>query len=81
MTLRSGVYLAVAAAAFAAFWWLVDTASTNKVSKATETYNQENRDAADRVAEARQRVRACHADGGVWDRQAGKCHRSVPQPR
>lgn len=81
MSLRAGMLIAAAAAAIAALWWLVDITSANKVSQATETFNRENRDAADRVAEARQRVRACHADGGVWDRQAGKCLRAVPQPR
>lgn len=80
MSVRAGIWIAAAAAAFAALWWLIDITSANKVSQATEAFNQENRDAADRVAESRQRVRACHAGGGVWDRQAGKCLRAVPQP-
>ena len=81
MSLRLALYLATAGGALAAGWWLVDMASANRVSKATEIYNQENRDAADAAAEGRQRVRACYSDGGVWDRTTGKCLRFVPKPR
>lgn len=62
-------------------WKLVDLVASGRVSKATETYNQENRDAADAATEARARVRACYDGGGVWDRQAGQCRRLVPAAR
>lgn len=79
------IKLALAALALAAAlyggWRFTDLVAAGRVSRATETYNQENRDAADAVAEARARVRACHGAGGVWDRQTGRCLRSVPGAR
>lgn len=78
MSLRLGLLLAAGVLAALAAWRLADLVATARVSKATESFNQENRDAADSVAEARQRVRACHAGGGVWDRATGKCLRAVP---
>lgn len=62
-------------------WKIVDLVAAGRVSKAAETYNQENRDAADAATEARARVRACYAGGGLWNREAGECRRPVPQPR
>jgi ribonuclease PH len=81
MTLRLGLYLALAAAGLVAGWRIVDMVAAGKVTTATESYNQENRDVADAVAEAKQRVRACYAGGGLWDRQAGQCQRPVPRSR
>ncbi len=78
--IRIGIYLAAALALGWATWRIVDQVATGRVSKATEIYNQENRDAADAVAEARQRVRACHAAGRLWDRQAGQCLGPMPSP-
>ncbi|SEK37751.1 hypothetical protein SAMN04515666_101362 [Bosea lupini] len=81
MSLRAGIYLAGLGVIFLALWWLVDVASQNKVSQATETYNQENRDVADAASAARARVRDCYARGMLWDRTAGQCVRAVPSAR
>jgi hypothetical protein len=67
----------LAAGGFAA-WKAVDLVAAGRVTKATDSYNQENRDAADAIAEARLRVRACHTAGRVWDRQTGQCLGPVP---
>lgn len=78
MSLRLAAYAALAAGLLLAGWRVVDMVAAGRVGKATEIYNQEGRDAADAVAEARQRVRACHAAGRLWDRQAGECLGPVP---
>ncbi len=64
-----------------AAWHVVNLIAAGRVTKATETYNQENRDAADRAMDARARVRACYDGGGVWNRQAGQCERPLPPAR
>lgn len=82
VNLRLVLILAALAAGGAALWKLTDLVSAARVVKATDTINQENRDAADAIAEARQRVRACHARGGMrWDRATGECVRDVSVPR
>ena len=81
MSLRLALYAAIAAGLLFVGWRIVDLVATGRVSKATEIYNQENRDAADAVSAARARVRDCHARGLSWDRAAGECIRAVPQPR
>jgi hypothetical protein len=68
---------AVAATLFAG-WKLTELVSAARVVKAAETINQEGRDAADAIAEARQRVRACHQSGRMWDRATGQCGAAVP---
>lgn len=79
------IKLALAALALAAAlyggWRVTDLVAAGRVSRATEAYNQETRDAADAVAEARARVRACHGGGGVWDRATGQCVRSLSGAR
>ncbi len=76
------IKLALAAAALAGLlyvgWRVVDVLSNARVVKATETINQEGRDAADAIAEARARVRHCHLSGGLWDRATGQCRPAVP---
>jgi len=60
-------------------WKVSDLVASSRVTKATETVNQENRDAADKGAEARAGVRACRERGGMsWDRATGQCVRAVP---
>lgn len=76
--LRLILILASLAGGAAAFWKLTDLVSAARVVKATDTINQEGRDAADAIAEARQRVRACHLSGRMWDRAAGQCGAAVP---
>ncbi|WP_276199810.1 hypothetical protein [Chelatococcus sp. XZ-Ab1] len=38
---------------------------------------REQRDAVDAMAAARERVRACYAGGGLWDRASGQCRAAV----
>ncbi len=57
---------------------IVNLIVDGRVSKATEAINQDQRDAADAISEARARVRACHLGGGLWDRSTGQCVRPVP---
>lgn len=76
--------IAIAAAVLAAaigIWRVVDLIGDAREVKAIETVNQEGRDAADAIAEARQRVRACHAAGRLWNRATGECGAAVPVPR
>lgn len=80
--LRLLAFGAAVAATLYAGWTLTDLVASGRVVKATETINQEGRDAADAIAEARQRVRACHARGGMrWDRATGECVRDLSVPR
>lgn len=76
--LRLLLILAALTAAAAGIWKLTDLVSAARVVKATDTINQEGRDAADAIAEARQRVRACHQSGRMWDRATGQCGAAVP---
>ncbi|CAM5767201.1 hypothetical protein [Bosea minatitlanensis] len=81
LNLRLALIGIIAAGVFFAGWKFVDLVAVGRVSKATEIFNQENRDAADAMSEARARVRACYDGGGVWDRAKGQCQRSVPGAR
>lgn len=76
--------IAIAAAIVAAaygMWRVVDLIGDARVITATETINQEGRNAADDVAKARQRVRDCAQSGGVWNRATGKCGPALQGPR
>lgn len=78
VNLRLVLILAALAGGAAAVWKLTELVSAARVVKATDAINQEGRDAADAIAEARQRVRACHTRGGMrWDRATGECVRDV----
>lgn len=76
--LRLLAFGAAVAATLYAGWKLTDLVASGRVVKATDMINQEGRDAADAIAEARQRVRACHLSGRMWDRAAGQCGAAVP---
>ncbi|MBN9458458.1 MAG: hypothetical protein J0I54_17650 [Bosea sp.] len=81
LNLRLALIGIIAAGVIFAGWKLVDLVAAGRVSKATETYNQENRDAADKGFQARADVRACRERGGMsWDRATGQCVRAVPEP-
>lgn len=76
--LRLLLILAALAGGAAALWKVADLVASARVVKATDTINQEGRDAADAIAEARQRVRACAQSGRLWDRATGQCGAAVP---
>jgi hypothetical protein len=80
MSARLILLLIAGAIAALALWRFADLVATARVSKATDTFNQENRDAADAISAARARVRDCHARGLSWDRAAGQCVGPVPRP-
>lgn len=79
--LRLILLLAALGAGGLTIWKLADLLASQRVGKALDISNQDNRDVADAASEARARVRACRDGGGVWDRAAGECRRDVPQPR
>jgi len=71
---------AAAAAGVGLYTWHVYEAG-QKVGGAetADRIIREQRDAVDAMAAARERVRACYAGGGLWDRAAGKCRAAVPR--
>lgn len=79
LNLRLALIAILAAGALWAGREFVELVVAGRVTRATETYNQENRDAADKGSEARAGVRACRDRGGMsWDRATGECVRAVP---
>lgn len=73
-----GLVAAVLAAGGLYTWRVYEAGQKVGGADTADRIIREQRDAVDAMAAARERVRACYAGGGLWDRAAGKCRPAVP---
>ncbi|MFO7310402.1 MAG: hypothetical protein DIU59_017585 [Pseudomonadota bacterium] len=74
----AALVIAGLAAAGVYTWQVFDAGRQIGGADTADRIMREQRDAVDAMAAARERVRACYARGGLWDRSTGQCRSAVP---